>query len=144
MFVWMRRNYLAEVAYASLLVLILQIGPARADMAACPVQSKSMARLELFFGLGSGRGPVSPRAFADFIAREVTPRFPDGLSLFEGYGQWRDQSGRISRESARMLLIWYEPGADSDAKIEMIREAYKRRFKQQSVMRVDETSCVSF
>ena len=43
-----------------------------------------------------------------------------------------------------MLVIWYRRAADSEAKIEAIRAAYKARFGQESVMRVDGVSCVSF
>ena len=43
-----------------------------------------------------------------------------------------------------MLLIWYIADAETNAKIEAIRSAYKLRFHQQSVMRVDSSSCVSF
>lgn len=100
-----------------------------------------MARLELVFGLGT---TVSEHAFRAFLAKEVTPRFPDGLSLFAGYGQWRDSRGAIDKEASRLLLIWYVPNSTSDAKIEAIRQAYKTRFHQQSVLRADGQSCVSF
>src|SRR5271155_737290 len=72
----------------------------------CTAPAEMMARVELFFG---GSAATTPRAFADFLARQVTPRFPDGLSLFEGYGQWRDKSGRIGAESSRLLVIYYRP-----------------------------------
>lgn len=110
----------------------------------CPGHARPMARLELLFGANFPGGKVGPRAFARFVDQEVTPRFPLGLSLFEGQGQWRGGSGRLIREPARMLLIWYEPSASSEAKIEAIRAAYKKRFRQQSVLRVDGRSCVSF
>ncbi len=103
-----------------------------------------MQKVELIFGLGGKTGTISARAWDRFIAREVTPRFPDGLSVFEGYGQWRDRHGAISRERSKLLLIWYVPDAASEAKIEAIRDAYKRRFHQESVLRADEISCVSF
>jgi hypothetical protein len=109
----------------------------------CPNSARPMARLELIFGTKSKRGPIGPRAFAQFLATEVTPRFPAGFTVFEGYGQWRGSSGRIGREPSRMLLIWYKPEARSDAKIEAIRAAYKRQFNQESVLRADAMSCVS-
>jgi Protein of unknown function (DUF3574) len=107
----------------------------------CVVPAQIMARVELFFGSGSG---VTPRTFAAFLAREVTPRFPDGLSLFEGYGQWRDGAARISRERSRLLLIYYRFDAASSDKIEAIRLAYKKRFRQKSVLRADSSACVAF
>jgi hypothetical protein len=100
-----------------------------------------MARLELIFGAGGG---VTRRAFRAFLATEVTPRFPDGLSLFSGYGQWRNRKGRIVQETSRMLLIWYVPNSQSETRIEAIRNAYEKRFQQQSVLRADSSSCVSF
>jgi len=103
-----------------------------------------MARLELVLGASTPRGVVGPRAWAHFLATEVTPRFPDGLTVFEGTGQWRGLSRGISRERARLVLIWYEPDAASEARIEAIRAAYTRQFRQTSVLRADSTSCVSF
>jgi hypothetical protein len=100
-----------------------------------------MARLELIFGAGE---KVSERRFMAFLGKEVTPRFPDGLSLFYGYGQWRNSERKIQHEVSRMLLIWYVQDAESNAKIEAIRQAYKKRFHQQSVLRADGISCVSF
>ena len=79
-----------------------------------------MARLELVFGLGHR---VTSRAFMIFLAREVTPRFPDGLSLFSGYGQWRNGKGQMLKEASRLLLIWYVPDAQTNGKIEAIRKA---------------------
>ncbi len=123
-----------------LLVFVGFASPAKADPS-CVAPAQSMARVELFFGAGGG---VTPRAFAQFLAREVTPRFPEGLSLFEGRGQWRDASGRITREPSRLALIYYRPGTDTDGRIEAIRAAYKRRFHQQSVLRADSSACVAF
>lgn len=100
-----------------------------------------MVRLELVFGLGH---QVSETSFMDFLKAEVTPRFPDGLSLFTAYGQWRNGKGRLVRERARLLLIWHAANAESEAKIEAIRAAYKKRFRQESVLRAESQSCVSF
>ncbi len=103
-----------------------------------------MARLELVLGARTPRGVVGPRAWARFLAAEVTPRFPDGLTVLAGTGQWRGRAREASREPTRLLLILYEPDQSSEARIEAIREAYKSRFRQSSVLRVDGVSCVSF
>ncbi|MHB8884127.1 MAG: DUF3574 domain-containing protein [Methylovirgula sp.] len=87
---------------------------------------------------------MTQRTFMVFLAKEVTLRFPAGLSLFSGYVQWRNGKGRIIKETSRMLLIWYVADARSQANIEAIRNAYKKRFHQQSVLRADGVSCVSF
>jgi hypothetical protein len=120
--------------------LVGATGSPRADPS-CESPASVMARVELFLGTGGGE---TPRAFRSFLAREVTPRFPDGLSLFEGYGQWRDSSNHITHERSRLLLIYYRADAASDAKIEAIRVAYKKRFHQKSVLRADSAACVEF
>jgi hypothetical protein len=118
---------------------------APADGTACRVGASTMARLELLFGAGAPGGrEIGEGDWRAFLDAEVTPRFPDGLTVLSGYGQWRNSAGVIAKESTRALLIWYRPGADVNANIEAIRGAYKTRFGQESVMRVDGTSCVSF
>jgi len=132
---------LAAISHTLLIVAALL---ATAKPAASVEECRTFARLELIFG-GDDRGhPISRTAFSRFLAREVTPRFPDGLSLFEGQGQWRDARGHRILESSRMVLIFYIPDAQSDEKIEAIRNAYKRQFHQQSVLRADNNTCISF
>jgi hypothetical protein len=121
-----------------------EIADAPSTASGCVLPAKHMQRLELIFGLSGKMGPVSPRAWSAFVDREISPRFPDGFSVFDGSGQWRNAQGKISREASRLLLIWYEADATSNAKIEAIRDAYKKRFHQESVLRADELSCVSF
>ena len=99
-----------------------------------------MARTELLFGAGH----VSDVQWKAFLAREVTPRFPDGLTVVDGYGQWKSPRGTIAKERSHVLLLWHAAGAEADTKIDAIRAAYKKRFHQFSVMRVDSTDCVSF
>jgi hypothetical protein len=124
-----------EIFLATVLSLVLA-APANAQP--CASNSQQMARTELFFGADH----VSLSAWRDFMAQEVTPRFPYGLTVLDGYGQWMAPGGHISKEKSHVLLIWH--GFDQSAKIDAIRDAYKERFHQQSVMRVDGEDCVSF
>jgi hypothetical protein len=117
--------------------------PARAE--GCPAQAAAMQQLELFFGTAiKGHATVAPRAWSQFLAEEVTPRFPDGLTIFDAHGQWRGANGRIVQETAHVLVVLYRPDDTSEAKIEAIRNAYEKRFHQDSVMRVESPACVSF
>src|ERR1700694_3145512 len=58
---------------------------------------------ELMFGRDIGnRVGVGESAWARFVAREMTPRFPDGLTITDAIGQWRDRdSGRIGRAPSK-------------------------------------------
>ena len=110
----------------------------------CRPGTAAMARIELLFGTGrKGAAAVGEVEWQAFVDGEVTPRFPDGLTVLTGYGQWRSGDS-VHKEGSRLLLIWAPRTADSEARIEAIRNAYKTRFEQESVLRVDGLSCVSF
>ncbi|WP_404785333.1 DUF3574 domain-containing protein [Altericista sp. CCNU0014] len=105
------------------------------------------ARTELFFGLGKSNGSeVTEAEFQSFLSREVTPRFPDGLTLLSGRGQFKDSGGSIDREPFKLLILLYpiEKFARSSQSVEQIRQAYKTVFQQESVLRTDGQSCISF
>lgn len=111
----------------------------------CHAPARPMVRLELLFGTARPDGrAVTDADWAGFLDREVTPRFPAGLTVLRGLGQWRGSDGRLTRERSNVVIIWYEPTDRTEADIEAIRHAYERQFDQQSVMRVESVSCVSF
>jgi hypothetical protein len=98
------------------------------------------ARTELYFGTAMPDGVVSEADFQDFIDREVTPRFPDGLTVVKADGQFRLEDGAIIKEQSFVLVLFYpyESFASGNRRIERIRELYKYEFTQQSVLRVDD------
>jgi Protein of unknown function (DUF3574) len=106
-------------------------------------------RTELFFGsLQRGGGEVTADEFDRFLDREITPRFPDGLTVLTGAGRYRDREGRMLQERTQLVILLY-PGASkrpSDGRIEEIRSAYVRQFDQDSVLRADDPHpvCVAF
>ncbi|MFD2621976.1 DUF3574 domain-containing protein [Streptomyces chumphonensis] len=102
----------------------------------------------LFFGTGRHHGnpPITEEEFHAFLDREITPRFPSGLTLQEGYGQWRDREGDINGERSYELILLYpaDTARRSDAAIEEIRRAYTSRWDLESVGRVDHYVRVDF
>lgn len=106
----------------------------------CHKPTKSGTTVELLFG----RSAVSEAAWGRFLAREITPRFPDGLTVYDTRGQWRDPAtGRISRELSRVVMIAV-PGLADQERLRQIIEAYKTRFKQKSVGLIVRAACISF
>jgi Protein of unknown function (DUF3574) len=142
------RQPLAVIFAAMLLAGSLPLPPAFAQTAAaaCAEGAYAMARLELYFGTQRpGGAPVTEAEWAGFLDEEVTPRFPDGLTVLRGNGQWRNSKGVVTKETSAVLVILYTPAPEKEAAVEDIRAAYKDRFDQESVMRVDgPTQCVSF
>jgi Protein of unknown function (DUF3574) len=98
------------------------------------------ARTELFFGSARPDGPaVTESEFQAFLDQCVTPRFPDGLTLLVGLGQFRGADGVPIEERSMLLILLYPDDArrESSSKIEEIRDAYKQIFQQESVLRAD-------
>jgi hypothetical protein len=113
---------------------------ARKNGSALQFIGELFARTELFFGSAKPDGSeVTMEEFQQFLDDEITPRFPDGLTLLMGLGQFRGSSGVIIQERSMLLILLYpvEVRRDSSVKIEEIREAYKKLFQQESVLRAD-------
>jgi hypothetical protein len=125
------------------LVLLLA---ACATAPTCPAPSKPATQVDLYFGRDiGGRSQVSDAQWAHFIDEEVTPRFPDGLSVTDAYGQYRDdRTGRISRERSKRLTILIGDATAARPRFEAVVDAYKRRFQQQSVLKVEGPVCAAF
>ncbi|ABD06879.1 conserved hypothetical protein [Rhodopseudomonas palustris HaA2] len=113
---------------------------------ACLPPSRPMLSAELAFGRNIGDRPgVSDADFRRFAAEEITPRFPDGFTVVDGAGQWRDtERGRVVREKAKLVTIVFAEDAGKRAALGEIAELFKRRFSQQAVMVSVRPSCVSF
>lgn len=135
----------AIVSLALLLLACAAHALAAAPMPPCHGPAQAFARTDLFFGRARPGGAVTEAQFRAFVNAEVTPRFPDGLTLLAGIGQFRDARGATRVEGANVLILLY-PLRDvhADSKIDAIRSDYRQRFEQQSVLRADSVSCVSF
>lgn len=113
---------------------------------ACLPPAQPMVSAELAFGrnIGDWLG-VSEAAFARFTAEEITPRFPDGLTIVDSVGQWRDPARDVVvREPGKLVLIAFADDPAKRAALGDIAEAYKHRFRQQSVLVSVRPACVRF
>lgn len=121
---------------------VATVAPAapEAQPAGAGIDAQLFARTELYFGSERPGPDVSRRDFAQFLDEEITPRFPDGLTLLSGRGQFREADGTIVEETSFVLILFYpyEDRAESSARIEEIRRLYLNAFDQESVLRVDD------
>ena len=112
----------------------------------CPPGFEPFTEYQLFMGRGGAAGEVvSDQDWDDFLATSVTPRFPDGLTVLDGSGQWRNGAGQVQKERSKILIL-YAVGDESSlqAYIDAISSEYEQRFDQESVLRVVDQACVSF
>ncbi len=104
-----------------------------------------MQQTTLYFGLNRpAGGVVSGQEWQQFVDQEVTPRFRDGLTVFDARGQWLGNDGKVAREPSKALMLIHGNDAQSESNLEALRGVYKSRFAQESVMRVDQPVCVQF
>src|SRR6266481_3423121 len=113
---------------------------------ACNAPQRPMQQIELMFGRSiAGRFRVGEAAWSRFLAREITPRFPDGLTVLDASGQSRDPvGGRMVREPSKMVIIVAADDAPARDRIAAIVAAYKQRFRQRSVGVISRSVCASF
>lgn len=114
--------------------------------AACRAPLKAMTQVDLYFGrnIPSG-GEVSDAQWRQFLDEVVTPRFPDGLSVLDVYGQWKStRTGAIARERSKRLSIIVPDAAAAATQVEAIKAAYKQRFRQESVLQSEAGVCAAF
>lgn len=121
--------------------------------AAHPAKTQGWVETKLYFGLGLADAPdrgekgngVSETTWRNFLDKEVSSRFPAGLSVVDVYGQWQGKNQKTpERLRSKMLIIDYPGTAENTARIEAIRAAWKQRTGDQSVLKVTEHADVSF
>jgi len=117
-----------------------------------PDAAKNWVRTELYFGVGvisdtgeEANAAANEKRWRDFLDREVTPRFPDGLSVFDVYGQWRTQGqNRVERLHSKVIMLLHADAPKQRADLDAIRAAWKKETGDLSVLRVTQPADVSF
>lgn len=91
----------------------------------------------LFFGrdIPSG-GEFSDADFQTFLNNIITPRFPNGLTVFDANGQYLYNTGNIIQEKSKYVTLFIEDTPQNQASIYDIGQAYTQQFNQESVLQV--------
>ena len=102
-------------------------------------QASPFIRTELYFGRNKPDGTeVSRKEFDKFLSGFVTERFPDGLTVLTGRVPRFRRRSRAGAQRRFDPLYPVSARNEKSVKIEEIREEYKKRFLQQSVLRVED------
>ena len=132
-------------ALGGILLALTLAGCAAVKPPACPAGQERLRTAQLFFGQSiAGKPGVSEADFRKFVDSELTSRFPDGLTILDGGGQWRGSENQLIREASKVVVIVLPAKGDGAERLEAARAAYKQRFRQESVLLVTQASCVSF
>ena len=132
---------------AAMLSAALALGACQtiqSEMRTCAV-GEEMVETQLFFGLSKKHGDVSPAEWRDFLNRDVVPRFAEGFTVLDAQGFWLSEAAKQTiSEKSKVILRLHAKGAAQDQAIGEIVDAYKKRFAQESVLRVDRSVCAQF
>ena len=124
------------------------VAPTLTGDPAHPGQTSGWVDTKLYFGLGPADHPekgVSDAQWRHFLDKEVTPRFPKGLSVVDVYGQWQGEKDPApERLRSKLLIVDYQDSPENRDKVEAIRSAWKRQTGDLSVLRVTQPADVSF
>jgi hypothetical protein len=131
---------------AAIILALACSGSANAQSPECHAGLQSREVAQLLFGRNiGGRLGVSEAQWGRFVDREISPRFPDGLTVLDAKGEWRDIARKtLVHEPSKVVEIVLPGKPDDGERLKEIAAAYKSRFRQQSVGIVVRDACVSF
>jgi hypothetical protein len=113
------------------------------NMTPCKGEGRLAVQELLYFGTETPSGHVTPETWAHFLSEIVTPRFPEGLSVWQASGQWRSASGEVIREPTYVLSLVHPDDAAPSKAVQEIIASYKTHFQQEAVLRVKAYTCMS-
>jgi len=131
-------------------ILLGLVGVAPISMSASPAcalpSEKPMVVVELFFGRDiPGRGPLTEKEWSAFADDVIARQFPDGFTVNDGEGEWRDPVTRtVVRERTKILTVAMTPAPDVAGRIARVTDAYRARFRQKSVGVLTRSGCGAF
>lgn len=126
----MIRRFLRR-CFALSLLLLISIVPVATLPDAAQAKSGEAIETRLYFGLRTDDSVgVSEQAWAAFLADTITPRFPDGLTVLEAYGQSDRHAaeGVVVGQLTRVLIVVHPATPEAAAAIAEIKAAWRDRF----------------
>ena len=136
---------MARFRIAVILAFVLAaIGCTAIREAKCARGTERSVNEVVYFGTAMPNGVVTSDDWAQFLSTSVTPRFPEGLTVWQASGQWKAADGAIVREASFVLNLLHPDDERSESAVRAIAAEYKSRFSQDAVLRVKSHACISF
>lgn len=140
------------ITVCSVMAMLVLIGPEQKTQAQnkpqvnCPYSQLEWHETKLFMGLSrSDGGAVSKHEWDKFVAENFVSRFPNGFTIVETTGYWRDDTTKATvYENGKQVVILHVATADIETTINEIAEKYRSQFEQQSVLISSSRAIVRF
>jgi hypothetical protein len=120
---------------------------APAPQAACgTLGTRPMLVAELYFGRAvEGAPEVSEEDWRGFLDDTLARAFPDGLTVLEAEGRWRNARRDLATgERSKLVIVALPDAPDALRRIEAVRQGYAARFRQKQVGLVLDRRCAEF
>lgn len=112
--------------------------------AACPEGLAPGVATTLFFGTARRGAPdVGEVEWRAFLEETAIPRL-SGLTVSEGQGHYRETDGTAASERTKVVVTAHRGSAAERQAIAEVIGAYRRRFDQWGVGRLDQPACTGF
>lgn len=121
-------------------------GSAATGPSAALSQANSL-KVELYFGRRSEGRWITDDEFNAFEKTVVRPLLPGGYTIMQARGYWTGTTGESVSEETTILMVAFPretPSATIDARVDPIRRTYCAQFAQESVLRLDTATQLSF
>ncbi len=131
-------------AFAPLLALLLVTACAARPTAPCAEGQQAGVLDTLYFGTARPQGVVTPADWQHFVQEQIAPRLPQGYTVLDAQGQWRNTDGSVAHEASHVLQWVHADDAASDEALRQIADRYKSQFQQEAVLHLHSAACYSF
>ena len=86
---------------------------------------------------------VSDSAWNAFVTSDIIPLFPDGFTILDADGYYRGENEFV-HEPSKIFLLVHTGGAETEKNLSLLMEQYRKKFHQESVLRIDADADYSF
>jgi hypothetical protein len=100
-------------------------------------------KTELYFGLSNADGPIAEEEWNSFKTGTLDKTL-EGYTLIKGNGYWKGENLQTYTEETIILVYLHDDSPDEEQKINSVIEKYKKQFRQESVLQIDEAMEYSF
>ena len=104
-----------------------------------------MRQTTLIFGLSKPDGSeVTKNQWSLFLKDYVTPKFKEGFTIIDAYGQYLGNNGKIVKEKSKILIFLHKNTKQQQTSIDLIINNYKKLFQQECVLEMNSFPKVFF
>ena len=122
------------------LSLLFALSVAACAAPACGPGLSGGAAIDLYFG-----GSPDAAAWRSFVAESLIREFPEGSTTVDAEGTWLSRrQGRTLVERSKLVTLIVPDARAAEPGVGRLIADYKRRFDQDSVLRVERAVCFAF